>query len=144
MAYADHAAPTGVFAAVAASAAAGPIFVASYPLAMGVAAAGGQPGAVHPAGVWIALGIMVVAAPIGMAIAFVPCLIAATLLTPLARRPGVVRLAPVWMIAGAAPIAPLVIVEELGAPEAFALAATAALCALVARQTLLRQLASAD
>ncbi|WP_315763343.1 hypothetical protein [Sphingomonas sp. Y38-1Y] len=122
--------------------AAGPIFIASFLLAMGIAAASGPPMAIEPDAIGVVVGIMAMSIPFGFAITILPCLVAAMVLTPLARS-GVGRLAPVWTIAGAAPIAPLAFLTDVGAPETFALAATGALCALVARRTLLRQLAAA-
>lgn len=144
MAYADRGQPGGGKAGIAASLVAGPIFVASFLLAAEIASVGAAPAELDAQGVALFFGVLAIAIPFGFVIAIVPCVIVASLMTPLARRPGVGRLAPVWMIAGAAPIAPFALYTETAALETFALAATGALCALVARRVLLRQLPAYD
>jgi hypothetical protein len=133
---ADRPPARNLAAAVVASLAAGPVFIASYLLALGIAGAGNAPQAVEPEAIAFAVGLMAVAVPFGLTIAILPCLIGVTAMGWLARQTGIGGLAPVWMLAGAVPIAPIVIAGELDAPFAFALAVTAALCALIARRWL--------
>lgn len=133
--------PTGAGAGIVAALFAGPVFVASYALAAWVEAAGDTPLMIEPDGVGLAILFATLAVPFGLLVAIVPYVIAATILTAAARSNGIARLPAVWMLAGAAPIAPLAAIGEMDPATCFALSATAALCALIARRRVLRRMA---